>query len=417
MTTGKPPVTIVGAGIVGICCGLTLQDEGHPVTIIDPRSPGTSTSYGNAGLVGGSMIMPISSPGLWKKLPWMLFSPMSPMKLRWSYLPQALPWLARFLSEGRTHTTRIRAREIATLNTLVVDAHLGLIRGHQLDAGLFRPTGTLQLYRDKKAAPPDKLTEEMHVEHGIRMDVLSADELYQMEPGLARDFEAATYYPEVGHVSTSIALSEAYAGVFRARGGQFVRETVRGFEVGPSGPRKVITDLGMHEVDHLVIAAGAWSRKLTRMLGTDVSLDTERGYHLNVAWTDSVTLNRPVYDTDYYSYIVPMSDGVRVTSGAEIGGLDLPPDFTRIRRVLGKARRTVKGLDGEVTREWMGYRPSTPDSKPIIDRSPNFSNLFFAFGHGHSGLTQSAATGLLLSDLVAGREPRIDLRPFSASRF
>ena len=108
---------------------------------------------------------------------------------------------------------------------------------------------------------------------------------------------------------------------------------------------------------------------------------------------------------------------VRVTSGAEIGGLDLPPDFTRIRRVLGKARRTVKGLDGAVTREWMGYRPSTPDSKPIIDRSPNFPNVFFTFGHGHSGLTQSAATGLLLSDLVAGRDPRIDLHPFSATRF
>ena len=220
-----------------------------------------------------------------------------------------------------------------------------------------------------------------------------------------------------GQVSTSIALSEAYANQFRARGGRFVRETVRCFEIGAQGPRQIVTDLGMHKDDTIVIAAGAWFRQAFTMLGTNVSLDTERGYHLNVEWTEGVTLNRPVFDSDYYSYIVPMSDGVRVTSGAEIGGLDLPPDFTRIRRVLRKARQTVNGLHGDVTREWMGYRPSTPDSKPVIDRHANFPNVFFAFGHGHAGLSQSAATALLLSDLVAGREPRISLRPFSATRF
>ena len=399
MAVEKPPITIVGAGIVGICCGLTLQQEGHAVMIIDPGRPGTGTSYGNAGLISGSMIMPFSYPGLWKELPWMLFSPMSPMKIRWSYLPRALPWLTRFLLEGRSSITRQRAAELNSLDGLNLGTHLDLIRKHQLDPALIRPTGALQVFRDKQSALPDPLTAEIHAEHDINIEILDADELHQMEPGLSREFEAATYHPNTGQVSTSIALSEAYADAFRSRGGRFVRETVRRFEIGPEGPRKVVTDLGMHHVDHLVIAAGAWSRKLSRMLGTDVSLDTERGYHINVQWTEEVTLNRPVFDSDYYSYIVPMSDGVRITSGTEIGGLDLPPDFTRIRRVLGRARQTVRGLNGEVTREWMGYRPSTHDSKPVIDRSPHFSKVFFAFGHGHAGLSQSAATALLLSDL------------------
>ena len=417
MPDGKPHITIVGAGIVGICCGLTLQDEGHAVSIIDPRAPGTGTSYGNAGLVSSSMIMPTSYPGLWKELPWMLFSPMSPMKIRWPYFPKALPWLTRFMLEGRESITRQRASELHSLDALNLQAHLELIRKHRLDPTLIRPTGALQVFRKEQDAIPDALTREIHAQHDINIEMLSADELYQLEPGLSREFKAATFHPDTGVVATSIALSEAYAGQFLARGGKFIRERVRRFDIGERGPRIAVTDLGMHKLEHLVIAAGAWSGQLARMLGTKVSLDTERGYHVNVAWTDEVTLNRPVFDSRYYNYIVPMRDGVRITSGAEIGGLELPPDFTRIRRVLKRARQTVKGLSGEVTREWMGYRPSTHDSKPVIDRSTRYDNVFFAFGHGHAGLSQSAVTALLLSDLIARRTPRIDLTPFAATRF
>ena len=414
MTTSKPPVTIVGAGIVGICCGLTLQANGHPVTVIDPRPPGTGTSFGNAGIIGDSMILPISMPGLWKELPWMLFSRMSPMALRWQHLPRALPWLLRFLAESRTSVVRTRAAEINSLNSIATASHESLMRAHGVDRNLIRSNGVLELHRQRR--PVSRLEQEIHAEHDIRCETIGPEELHQLEPGLAREFESAKFYPELGHAVQPITLSEAYAQAFRDRGGRFLSERVRGFELGADGPRRVITDLAIHAVDHLVIAAGAWSRRFARMLGTDVPLDTERGYHISVDWTDGVTLNRPVIDRDYYCYIVPMRDGVRVTSGTEMGGLDLAPDFRRIRRVLGQARHTVRGLDGEVHREWMGYRPSLPDSKPIIDRSANFPRVFFAFGHGHAGLTQSAATAALLSDLVAARTPRIDLGPFSAGR-
>ena len=170
-------------------------------------------------------------------------------------------------------------------------------------------------------------------------------------------------------------------------------EEVRRFEMGPRGPTKLVTDLGMHSVEYLVIAAGAWSRDLTRLLGSNVPLEAKRGYHLNIPWSEGVTLNRPVAVAEKYYAMAPMRDGVRITSGAELGGLKQPPNFTRIRRILKDARATLSHLDAEVDREWMGHRPATPDSKPVISRSPHFPDVFYAFGHGHLGLTLAAITG------------------------
>ena len=417
MSDTKPSVIVIGAGIVGVCCALRLQAQGHQVTVIDPKPPGTATSFGNAGVVADSMIMPFSEPGLWKKLPRMLFSPMSPMKLRWCHLPRALPWMTRFLAQGTTARTRELAGEIAVLAKRSSASHRELMRSHGVDATLMRASGTLKLYRDRASIKSDDLEHELLREHGIDFDILGADELHQLEPGVSREFVAAEFFPAMGHIAQSVLLTEAYARAFESLGGRFVRESVRRFEVGAEGPYRLITDLGMHAVDHLVIAAGAWSRKLVRQLGTDVPLDTERGYHISVDWSDGVTLNRPIFDADNYFVVAPMRDGLRITSGTEMGGLALEPDFSRIRRQLERARTVVTGLDGEVNREWMGYRPSLPDSKPVIGRSPHFSRVFFAFGHGHFGLTHSAITATLISELIAQRPTSVDVAPYRAERF
>ena len=414
--TRERSVSIVGAGIVGLCCGLTLLSEGYDVTIVDPKAPGSATSFGNAGIIADDMIIPISTPGLWAKLPWMLLSPMSPMKLRWSYLPKAIPWLYRFLAAGRSANTRAVADDLYKLHSIASASHAQLMSQYRIDTNLVRHNGVLQLHR-RPETHPDQLTREILDSHDIRLETLSADEIYQLEPGLNKDFDAATFFPEMGSVVQPFALASAYAEAFLASGGRFIREEVRSFTFVDSRVHQLVTDLGIHPVDNLVIAAGAWSRRLVQLLHSDVPLDTERGYHLNVEWTDKVILNRPVFDSDRYAYFLPMSDGVRITSGSEIGGLELGPDFRRIYRVLASARSTVKNLDGDVTREWMGYRPSMPDSKPVIDRSMHFSNAYYAFGHGHCGLTQAAATGALISDLVVQRPPRIDIKGFSASRF
>ncbi len=418
--SSRPPgdVTVIGAGIVGVCCALRLQLEGHRVTVIDPRPPGTATSFGNAGIIGTGAITPYSVPGLWRRVPAMLIDPLSALRLRWRYLHRAAPWLVRFLAVGRRECVERSAAEMTPLVTAADRGHRDLMAAGGVDAELLRPVGPLYVFRrPQEARERMALQIELLERHGIGFDVLDGDDVYALEPGLAPGFRSGFYYREESFITEPLALTRGYAEAFRARGGRFIEESVRRFELTSQGPRVVVTDRGMHPVERLVLAAGAWSGELARLLGANVPLDTERGYHLNVPWNDRIVLRRPVIVADHDYVLCPMRDGIRITSGVEFGGLKLPPDFRRIHRVLADARASLTGLDGEVNREWMGFRPSLPDSKPVISRSPRFANVFFAFGHGHLGLTLSAVTARAISDLVAGRESDIPLQPFRADRF
>ena len=375
------------------------------------------SSFGNAGIVGTEAIMPYSTPGLWKKLPRMLLDATSPLRLPLRHLPKAAPWLLRFLAaSGRSRVERTAA-EMAPLVRGTERAHRDLMTANGIDQGLMRPSGYLEVYRDPAALAAGEMRRALLAEHGFPFDVLDAGEIRQLEPGLAGGFTKGLFLPDEWLVIEPIALTKAYTEAFLHRGGEIRHETVRRFEIGPEGPRRIITDLAMHQVDRLVIAAGAWSRRLARMLGSDVPLEAERGYHLNVPWHDGITLNRPVLVAEKRYVLVPMRDGVRLTTGSEFGGLDLPPDFRRVYRMLDDARKSLPGLDGDVNREWMGHRPAIPDSKPVIGRSPRFPRVFFAFGHGHLGLTLSAVTGEAIRDLVAERPSAIPLEPFRIDRF
>ena len=417
MSSSGTRVTVVGAGIVGMCCALRLQQDGHRVTVIDPRPPGTATSFGNAGIIGTGAIMPYSTPGLWKKIPWFLFDSASPLQLRLRYLPRAAPWLIRFLAAGNRRRVERTASEMAPLVTVAEQAHRELMKAHRIDPELMRAVGYLEVYDRSESFDDTEYERELWARHGIRVDVLNADEIHQLEPGLARRFQWGLFNPDEGFVTEPVALTRAYLDAFRSLGGETRHETVRRFEIGPDGPRKVVTDLGMHDVDRLVIAAGAWSRGLAESLGSPVPLESKRGYHLNFSWNDRVTLNRPVLVADRYYTLCPMRDGIRITTGAEFGGLDSPPNFEPIHRIVDDARRALCGLDGQVNREWMGHRPVIPDSKPVVARSPHFNRVFFAFGHGHLGLTLSAITGRAISDLVAERRCDVPLDPFQIDRF
>ena len=409
-------VTVVGAGIVGTCCALALKRDGHQVTLIDHREPGTATSFGNAGVISVASIMPYSTPGLWKAVPGMLLDPLGPLALRWRYLPRALPWLLRFLAEGRTGRAVQVAAEMAPLTGTAVAAHGQLMAAHGIDAGLVRAVGYLHVWRDARKFDETLLHRQQLAKHGIAFEELDGDGIAALEPGLSRSFRRAIHVPGGAFAVEPVALTRAYAQALVAGGGEIRRERVRGFGFGATGPDSVTTDAGSHRIDALVVAAGAWSRPLLRMLGSDAPLESERGYHLTLP-SDGVSLSRPVI-VGYPRYsLAPMRDGVRITSGAEFAGLDLPPDFRRIHRLLPDAREALPGLGGEVTREWMGHRPALPDSKPVIGPSPHHRNVFFAFGHGHLGLTLSAVTAAAITDLVAGRQSPIPLAPFAITRF
>ncbi|HEY3845630.1 MAG TPA: FAD-binding oxidoreductase [Acetobacteraceae bacterium] len=409
-------VAVVGAGIVGVSCALHLRHAGHDVTLLDPRPPGTATSFGNAGGIVTGAVVPNSTPALRRDLPRILFDKDSPVRLRWSYLPKLAPWLLRFLLEGRDARVRQLAQALQPLVSRAYDAHRELIALSGAD-GIVRPVGWLKVYASEASFTATQYERTIMQANGVRFDVLHGDDIRQLEPALAPRFERALFQPDSASVSSPRKLTEAYAAQFIRSGGVVVQERVRGIAPDAAGVT-LDCEFGYRQFDAAVIAAGAWSKELVRQVGDRVLLDTERGYHLNLERGDVGDLRHPVVFPDQGGFVLaPMQDGIRLTSGVELAGLDAPPDFSRIRRLVPKAKEALPGLSGQVTRQWMGYRPSTPDSLPVIGRSPRSPHVYYAFGHQHLGLTLAAITGRLVAALVSGKPPEFDISPYRIERF
>jgi D-amino-acid dehydrogenase len=413
---GGRDIAVVGAGVVGMSAALYLQRDGHRVSVIDARAPGTLTSYGNSGGIVTGAVTPTSTPVLWKQIPAMLLDPASPIRLRWRYLPRLAPWLARFLLAGRSAQVDRSAAALAPILARAYEAHRELVTLAGAPDVLC-PVGWLKAYETEAGFAASTLERQLMSRHGIKFDVLDADELHQLEPHLAPRFVKAVFQPDSAFVTHPWRLVDGYARHFAQAGGQFLQEHVRALQPREGGGVRVRSERGIRDFDGVVVAAGAWSRALAAQLGDRVFLDTERGYHLNLDPGEAGELRRPVVFPERVFALAPMQDGIRLTSGIELAGLEAPPDFSRIYKLLPRARAALPGLSDRVSREWMGYRPSTPDSVPVIGSSPRCPSVVYAFGHGHLGLTLGPITGRLVASVVSGRSAGIDLAPYRPDRF
>jgi D-amino-acid dehydrogenase len=413
-------VTVIGAGIVGVCCALHLQREGFTVRLVEKGEPGKAASFGNSGSFGTASCVPFALPGVLKKVPRMLFDSSSPLKLRWSHVPKALPWFLRFIEASRP--SRVEAIAAAR-NSLLVHTHAGyapLIEG--ADAGHWiSDQGLLMTFESEAAFEGAAYALDLRRRHGVHMDVLDGNEARQMEPALSPKVIKAVSLPDVHRTIDPWRLCDALARDFVRRGGEIVNAEVRGFEIGGirnggEGPTKIMTDHGPLDVEMVVLAAGVWSRPLAAELGTKVPLEAERGYHVMFANQD-FGLSRALVSADRSVSLAHMHEGIRATGVAEFAAPDAPPDMRIADMVMRHAKELVPGLKGEPASRWMGPRPSHPDSKPVIGRSPRHNNVLFAFGHDHLGLTMAGITGKLIAELATGQPTTVDLAPFRPDRF
>jgi D-amino-acid dehydrogenase len=408
-------VTVIGAGIVGVCCALHLQRQGFKVQLVEKGEPGRAASFGNSGSFGIASCVPFAMPGILKKVPRMLFDPDSPLKLRWSHVPKALPWFLRFIEAARP--SRVEAIAAAR-NSLLVHTHEGyapLIEG--ANAGQWvSDQGLMMVFESEAAFEGAAYALDLRRRHGVHMDILDGNEARQMEPALSSKVIKAVSLPDVHRTIDPFRLTSALAADFVRRGGEIVNANVKGFEIGSEGPTAILTDRGPMPVDMVVIAAGVWSRALAAQLGTYVPLEAERGYHVMFA-NPGFELRRALVSADRNVSLAHMVEGIRATGIAEFAAPDAPPDMANARLVQRQAQALVPALQGEPASQWMGPRPSHPDSKPVIGRSPRHANVFFAFGHDHLGLTMAGITGKLVAELASGKPPSVDLAPFRPDRF
>lgn len=408
-------VAVVGAGVVGLSCASYLQMQGREVTLVDPRPPGEYCSFGNAGCFSRCSFVPLGLPGMWKKVPGWLMDPAGPLFIPLRYLPQITPWLWRF----QRSTSQSRVNEIADALHALLDVTLDKWRPLAARAGvpeLVVQQGYAFTYASEAAYVADAPGRDIRRERGVKSEVLTGPAIREFDPALSADLTHLVLWPEQGHCPNPLRLSRALADRLRAGGARFVDATVRGFDVVDGRVRRVLTDGEAVAADAVVIAAGAHSNALSSQLGSVVPLETERGYHLMLESPGAVP-RIPVASVEGKYFATPMEGGLRIAGTVELAGLDAPPNFARADALLAKAKRVLPGLQPAKIERWMGHRPSLPDSLPVIDRSPQAANAFFAFGHGHVGLTGAAPTGEIIAALVADAEPFMDIASFAAARF
>jgi D-amino-acid dehydrogenase len=407
--------TVIGGGIVGICCALYLQREGFAVRVVEKGEPGRGATFGNAGSFGTASCVPFSLPGVLKRVPKMLFDQQSPLKMRWAHLPRALPWFLRFVEAARPERVEAIA---AARNALLVHTHSAyapLIEA--AGAGEWvRPDGLLLTFESEAAFAAASYALDLRRRNGVHMDILDGNEARQMEPALSPAVVRAVSLPDVARTYDPWRLCDALARDFVRRGGEIVKAEVRGFALGPDGPTRLITDGGALDVDLVVLAAGVWSRPLAAQLGTRVPLEADRGYHVMFP-AQEFGLRRAVISQDRGVALADMHDGIRASGVSEIAAPDAPADMRIADRLQRHAMALIPALRGEPVSRWMGHRPSHPDSKPVLGRSPHHRNVLFAFGHDHLGLTMAGITGKLVAELATGRPTTVDLAAYRPDRF
>lgn len=413
VSSGKH-ILVIGAGIVGANCAFALKRAGFRVTLLEKDEPGKAASLGNSGSIGLASVTPLGVPGMLRKAPRMFLDPMHPLSIRPLHFPRAVPWFLRFAATLDEKRVRAIAGARAALLSLVSEAYDRLLDeiGHP---ELIYNNGLIFAYEREDGPQQNAFDIGLRRELGVRVEVMDGDELRRLEPALSKRIKAGVYYPDVRTTVHPGLLTTTIVDAFSRAGGLLVKDQARDFVVSDGRVTGVTGLRASYACDAVIVAAGAWSHRLVRRLGPRIPLAAERGYNITIA-APGATMKIPVVSGTRFVSIVPMLGAIRMTTGSEFADVDDPPNHAAAFRLFEAAAGTIEGLELKVSDRWMGSRPSTPDSLPVIGPVSGWPNVFCAFGHGHLGVTYGAITGDIVACLVTGRPPPLDIAPYRADR-
>lgn len=411
----RPDVVVVGAGLVGMTIALKLRQEGLRVLVIDRDEPGKGASYGNAGYLATELVNPLSTPATLRRAPKLLLDPHGPLVLPPGYLPSLLPWLWRFTMAARKKNVSQGQRALAALNTRALGAWQRCLASINAREELIA-SGYLMVWEKARALNQARQRQAQLNEYGIDAELLDASAVQARDSGLSRSIHHALFFPNAYQVSDPYRVVKRLVGAFSRVGGELACESVEHIDAAYNGVT-ITTGQRSIEAGRVVIATGAWSARMAELLGLKIPLESESGHHLTLS--DRIgALRQPVGSAERNVVLTPMRCGLRVVGFSELGGLALKPSPKRSRTLKHHASALLSNAEGmEQAQGWMGYRPTLPDSLPVIGKHPRHPQVQLAFGHQHLGLTLAAITAELVADQMMGRAPDIDLAPFRADRF
>jgi len=415
MPEAVDPTIVIGAGVAGLTTALYLQRAGETVVVVDPLPPAGGASFGNAGLISADTSVPIALPGMVRKVPGWLTDRLGPLSVDPRYLPTALPWLVRWVLASRASRVEPISDAMRALHQTTFDCWRELL-GQSKFSELIRPLGQVHAWESDTETPSAALERSLRERQGIRTEELTQDDLRQMFPGISRRVVRGLLLPGNGFTVNPQRLVQTLGTLLQEAGGTLVAERASRIIPGEGGGYTVMTNIGWRKARKVVIAAGAWSNDLLRPLGIRVALETERGYHAMLT-APGIDLRLPISNKTRAFGVTPMEHGLRVAGTVEIAGLQAPPNIERAKVLLEHVKGMFPDVDTREHRFWMGFRPSTPDSLPILGQAPGLPNVFLALGHGHFGMTGGPPSAKIVSSLVLGRPSPIDPAPYSAMRF
>jgi len=406
-------VGIVGAGIQGISNALFLQKKGFKVTIFDRDQPGSpAASYGNAGHFSPYACVLMNRPDVLTDIPAMLLSSTGPLALKWNYVPKMIPWFLKFIRNCTTKRMMHTAKNMHQILDLALPAYDELFDEIELE-GLVEKKGILYVWNDQSLKSRE-LEIKVRNELGVDQQVVTPKEIHDLEPNIKPFYHGGVYYQYGRHARNPKKILLKLFDLFLKKGGNFLKMNVQDINFDGEKPM-VKTETQRYVFDKLVIACGAFSKRLTDNLDEKIPLDTERGYHVHFKGCDHL-LNRPVIFSNRGFGITPMEQGLRVVGTVEFGGLNNPPSKGRIKNLINNAKYMLGDLPVHED-EWLGFRPSLPDFLPVIGPSKNHKNIFYSFGHHHLGWTLGPISGKIIAGMIAEENTNLDLKPYSSLRF
>jgi len=409
----KLKIGIVGAGIQGISNALFLQKKGFEVTIFDRDEPGSPTaSYGNAGHFSPYACVLMNRPDTLLDVPAMLLSSTGPLALKWNYVPKMIPWFLNFIRNCTTKRMMHTAKNMHQILDLALPAYDELFDEIDL-GGLVEKKGILYIWNDKNLKSREL---EINVRNELDVDqqVVTPKEIHDLEPNIKPIYHGGVYYQHGRHARNPRKILLKLFELFLKKGGKFLKINIKKINFDEEKP-VLKSETQVFIFDKIVIACGAFSKRLTDNLDEKIPLDTERGYHVHFKDCDHL-LSRPVIFQNRGFGITPMEQGLRVVGTVEFGGLKNPLSKSRIKNLINNARYMMGDLP-EHEDEWLGFRPSLPDFLPVIGPSKNHKNVFYCFGHHHLGWTLGPISGKIIAAMIAEENTNLNLKPYSSLRF
>ena len=405
-------IGIVGAGIQGVCNALFLQKKNYEVHLFDREEPGSAASYGNAGHFSPYASVPLNRPDILTDVPAMLISSTGPLALKWNYVPKMIPWFFKLIKNCTTKKMMHTAKYMHQILDLALPAYDELFDEIDLD-GLVKKNGIMYVWTKKNIASRE-LEIKIRDQLGVEQQLVTPEEIGDLEPNLKKFYHGGVFYPNARHTINPRKVLLKLFDLFLKKGGKFKKNNVENIIFNGDTPiiktpnEKII-------FDKVIVACGAFSKKLTDNLNEKIPLDTERGYHVHFKNCEHL-ISRPVVFANRGFGMTPMEQGLRVVGTVEFGGLENPLSKSRIKNLIDNAKYMLDGLP-EHEDEWLGFRPTLPDFLPIIGCSKNHKNVYYSFGHHHLGWTLGAISGKIVSKMISGEKTNLDLEPYSSVRF